>query len=847
MRSLFFLFILLLLGLSYQSQASSDSYKVGKKPHWVKDVPFKKDGIKNKKDQEGGWHHLLFNRQIRVQKSGRMENYFRIVTKVTSTEGLSKAAHVSINFAPESESLTLHHITITKNGEKKSALETVKPQLLRQETDLKFGIYDGRLTVNFDLQGVSVGDTIEYSYSLKETSSVMKGHSSFSFHTQWALPVKTLDISILWPHKKKIYLKNIKTKNSPVIKRQGAYKIYQWRQKDVKALIADKNRPAWDLAYPMVQVSSFKSWQDVVALFKPYFKKTVGPLFKAKLAEFESEPTLSGKLTAAVRFVQNDIRYLGIEIGDGGYVPRSVEETLKNRYGDCKDKSLLLSAFFMALGSEAYPALVHTKFGPALKTFHPSSFFNHAIVYTKFKGKSFWIDPTKSLQGGRFSTMHEPDYGYALILKNKTKSLTKMKNKKVETADFDRSTKEIYRISNFTSQASLLVTHTYKSYEADSLRRALANLSASKIKQNITEAYASTHPYIKMIGDLSVEDDFDKNTIVTTSLFEIPHFFHTSKDSDYLYANFSPYTVASVIRHPGHVKRNAPHALMHPVKRRHHMEIHLPDSISVVEEEIDVENKWYDFKQETSLSDDVLTIKSEYTSKKDAIRKENIRKYLKSYLNTTSEIGLRISYQKPEGYEEKMEEASREAAALAQEDGSSSDDRAKTARDKMFKESYRRGSYFSIAANKAADKALDLRYAFDLDATTQMGLFIGGFERSSGVYESEGSRIGALIRSYGGKNAHCRCLPYVSGALDFTSEDISSEYDASLGEVSHGTLSEANALLIGGFKWQRSRWFLKTGVGFEVNLARKLESAYEVKKTGSGLSFVGEFSVGVRL
>ena len=42
------------------------------------------------------------------------------------------------------------------------------------------------------------------------------------------------------------------------------------------------------------------------------------------------------------------------------------EKVLARRYGDCKDKSLLLVTFLRSMGIEANPALTHTEMGPAM-------------------------------------------------------------------------------------------------------------------------------------------------------------------------------------------------------------------------------------------------------------------------------------------------------------------------------------------------------------------------------------------------------------------------------------------------------------------------------------------------
>ncbi|MFX8207373.1 transglutaminase domain-containing protein, partial [Acinetobacter baumannii] len=66
------------------------------------------------------------------------------------------------------------------------------------------------------------------------------------------------------------------------------------------------------------------------------------------------------RLLAALRFVQREVRYLGIEMGANSHAPHPPETVLPRRYGDCKDKTLLTLTLLGRLGIPASPALVHT-------------------------------------------------------------------------------------------------------------------------------------------------------------------------------------------------------------------------------------------------------------------------------------------------------------------------------------------------------------------------------------------------------------------------------------------------------------------------------------------------------
>ncbi len=95
-----------------------------------------------------------------------------------------------------------------------------------------------------------------------------------------------------------------------------------------------------------------------------------------QLASPDAELTV--KLQSVAAFMQQKIRYVGIEIGIGGFRPHSAEDVYRNRYGDCKDKATLLISMLDALGVRATWVLVDTHRG-FVDPGAPSIDGNHAI------------------------------------------------------------------------------------------------------------------------------------------------------------------------------------------------------------------------------------------------------------------------------------------------------------------------------------------------------------------------------------------------------------------------------------------------------------------------------------
>ena len=69
------------------------------------------------------------------------------------------------------------------------------------------------------------------------------------------------------------------------------------------------------------------------------------------------------KMKALAAYAQQQVRYVAIEVGIGGFQPHFANDVLKHEYGDCKDKVTLLSAMLREIGIESYYVLINTHRG----------------------------------------------------------------------------------------------------------------------------------------------------------------------------------------------------------------------------------------------------------------------------------------------------------------------------------------------------------------------------------------------------------------------------------------------------------------------------------------------------
>lgn len=128
------------------------------------------------------------------------------------------------------------------------------------------------------------------------------------------------------------------------------------------------------------------------------------------------DPETQRVLVAAVYgFVVSQTRYVGLEFGIHGYKPYRVDDVLRRRFGDCKDKASLMHALLASLGIESRIVLLRMR-GLGRIPESPASLavFNHAILWVP--ALDLWLDGTASWTGSR--ELPREDRGASVLVVN---------------------------------------------------------------------------------------------------------------------------------------------------------------------------------------------------------------------------------------------------------------------------------------------------------------------------------------------------------------------------------------------------------------------------------------------
>src|SRR5258708_3270917 len=352
-------FLILLPASSARAAVRADDagqFDVRHAPSWIDTVVA--DGRTTNGSARSGVDGLLEDHQIRVA-GANADEYFRRVQRVVTSAGVQNASEVSIDFDPSYQRLVLHDAAIIRDGKRIDEMARDDVRVIEKEADAKDSIYDGQLTALLFLKDVRPGDVIDYSWSLEGSNPLLGGRYADEFDFGARVPTRLMRHRIIWPASRPLHISKPAS-----IEHRGAEDVYTWERSDVKANDAEDSIPEWYERSETVQVTEHGSWNEVAQWSAALFR--LDDKSKAAVAKLGNDVRTSNHgreaaLVGSIRFVQDDIRYLGIEMGRGSHEPRQPAVVLAQRYGDCKDKALLLATLLRELGIEAYPALVNTK------------------------------------------------------------------------------------------------------------------------------------------------------------------------------------------------------------------------------------------------------------------------------------------------------------------------------------------------------------------------------------------------------------------------------------------------------------------------------------------------------
>ena len=361
----------------------------------------------------------------------------QIVTKVNKDGTRRQYVHQVIQILNERSVRSFDNYNIPYNPLSQRA-KVLNARVIHPDGTYEEARISGNRAIEFP--PLAIDDIVQLEYRIEDTGKSFFGdYFGEVFYFASHNPVYRANYTLIAPHEKPLYFNQslgpdyigveplngeLVEPRNPAIRRSEALEwrrtalagpkvtkdentvIYEWTMNNLTPIaIGEPLMPSLDEVAPVLEISSYKDWKEFGRWYWHLIQRQYDIndemkfMLKRLIHPDMSEPD---KIRLIYTFVTGEIRYEAWEYGIHGWKPYTASTIFTRRFGDCKDKALLINTLLRELGIESYPVLVYatdTAQGRSKEdlTLPMVEHFNHCITYARTKeGQEFWLDGTAS-------------------------------------------------------------------------------------------------------------------------------------------------------------------------------------------------------------------------------------------------------------------------------------------------------------------------------------------------------------------------------------------------------------------------------------------------------------------
>ncbi|MDF1739969.1 MAG: DUF3857 domain-containing protein [Verrucomicrobiales bacterium] len=589
--------------------------------------------------------NLLFQQECHVPSRSR---FIRNAYRIDSAESLGECSNIEFDIEPGCFQLHVHHVRLIRDGKIVSEAEEDEFRFIQPEEARHRLVFDGRYKAIHILEDARPGDVVDYASTSVEVSPIFPGYFYGGILACAPAGAELLRVVV---HTDKTH---------PVQQRSaGGEREFVTRENDdgtVSSILEVRKEkwrefnhyaPAWFQQFPVVNWSSFDSWEGVSQAVSALWNTSISDDFNhSAIEESINALSLTGlsksdQIDRVIRFVQDEIRYLSLSEGIRSLVPNKPSKVVTKRYGDCKDKSILLALMLRKIGVAAAVGLVSSyRRGHIAEALPSVDVFDHVIAMIRHEGNDYWIDATATGAGGSFTRRQQPVFEKALLILDQGSPLVEIAGSKNNSSI---CVQEDLYLDKKKEKIRIEVVTEATGREADGLRYSKNQTTADRFQENLRDFTNRFYPDATVEKTLEWEDDLLNNRVVLREFY-----VSTAKVED------SP--IASMGRHypilptligtrlpgfPANELPDGPFALSHPNHARHEIRFHHDKKLKVkwsdTREVVDGPGFRYEFFSQTKK--DRVEFSFDYETSRDFLNKEELPEFKKKIDEVNGSLG----------------------------------------------------------------------------------------------------------------------------------------------------------------------------------------------------------------
>jgi hypothetical protein len=227
-----------------------------------------------------------------------------------------------------------------------------------------------------------------------------------------AMGVQQSKYTVKTPSGYSIRFKEYNYSGKATINENNGGKSYEWIAENIKPVKLEPMMPHWSrvrayvaVAPNQVEIDGFKGSMTTWKEFGNFLYQLSGnrdelPPEMAMKAKQMTEGIIDPykKIDTLYKFMQDNTRYISIQLGIGGWQPIAAEKVAKNGYGDCKALTNYMSALLRAVGIGSKYAVINSgDDGLYTDASFVSNQFDHAILCVPLAKDTVWLECTSSI------------------------------------------------------------------------------------------------------------------------------------------------------------------------------------------------------------------------------------------------------------------------------------------------------------------------------------------------------------------------------------------------------------------------------------------------------------------
>lgn len=613
--------------------------RVGPVPTWV--IPSQFDpGFKS--GYSGPVTCLLINRQFHAE---HRQAYVRTVTRLETMQAVQHESQWQIQFEPRMQSVVLHCIKIHRGDMEIDYTNLEKMRFLQREEGLERFVIDGWVTLLLVLEDVRPSDVMEVCYTIETLPRLLPEYFNCFFTLPQGVQIGEYLFSICFDESRPMNWKSSSAETPPIEVSDNGQTFWVWEGGNLVVPETEVNTPDWYLSTPWVQVSDCPDWGTVAAALSAAWKtgEDDGALADIVSAIEESHEDILLRVEQAIQLVQDEFRYLSVNLEVGGQVPSPPEKVARCRFGDCKDISFLLVHLLNRLGVSARPVLVNTVLRKSIKEMLPTAnLFDHVVVEFTLHEKTRWVDVTIKRQGGGPMNRVIPDYGRGLPVDNAASSLIDLPHLASLSSHYEL--KETILLDTAGAPSLIAVVLKAKGTDADAMRYQFDRAGEDGVAKERLQGYTSRFRNAQRIGRLEYRDDRIANEFHLAEIYEINGYLGPDQNPALCRVPvISLMEIEGILQLPDKAQRRSPLFLPYPCNISHTIEIELSAPLALAGPSYNVKSAFVHCTRHERIRHKCWSVTFTLSTLADAVPPTCINDHRKTVERIRSEFSMELA------------------------------------------------------------------------------------------------------------------------------------------------------------------------------------------------------------